>query len=178
MQISIKGKNLEVTDRLKTYIEKKVTKLDRFMPNIDEARIELTVQETKSAGDRHVAQITLRDGRAILRAEERSGDMQMSIDAVLEKMSRQIERYKGKHWRSHNRQAEQPEVAVEEVEAESDVVRIKRFQTRPMNVDEAVEQMEMLGHDFFVFFDAATNAFNVVYRRRDGGYGLLIPELA
>ncbi len=182
MQINIKAKNLEITDRLRTYIEKKVNKLDRFMP-IDEAVVELSVQATKSAGDRHVVQLTLRGSNgSILRAEERSSDMQASIDATLDKMSRQIERYKGKHWRSYGRttiaETQMAPEAESEPEPENEIVRIKRFQTRPMNVDEAIEQMELLGHDFFVFFNAADNAFNVVYRRNAGGYGLIIPELS
>ena len=183
MEIIIKTKNLELTDWLKTYIEKKVNKLDRFLTGIDEARVELMVQATKSAGDRHVVQFTLRKSGTILRTEEHSSDMQTAVDLVLEKMSRQIERYKGKHWHSHGRQqapeAEaSAEVNAEEPAFEGQIVRIKRFQTRPMSVEEAIEQMELLGHDFFVFFDASNNAFRVVYRRHDGGYGLLLPELA
>jgi len=179
MEITIKTRNLELGDWLKTYIERKVNKLDRFLPGIVEARIELQVQGTKSAGDRNTVQVTLRKNGIILRAEERSADMQTAVDMVLEKMSRQIERYKGKHWRTYGRQqAPAAEATAEEPTSENQIVRIKRFQTRPMNVDEAIEQMELLGHDFFVFFDASSNAFSVVYRRRDGGYGLILPELA
>lgn len=180
MEIVITSRNLEVTDRLKEHIEKKVSKLDRFLPTIDEARVELTVQNTKSAGDRHVVQLTLRTNSTILRAEERTSDMYGSIDAVLDKMARQIERYKGKHWRSQNR----PQTEVEstpstsEPEPEPQITRIKRFQTRPMAAEEAIEQMELLGHDFFLFFNVNTNSYSVVYRRRDGGYGLLLPEMA
>jgi len=178
MQINIKGKNLEVTEWLRSYVEKKVAKFDRFLPNIDEARVELSVQETKSAGDRHVVQITLRVNGAIMRAEERSADMQTAIDTVLEKMSRQMERYKGKHWRSNVRVQAPEGTTSEEATSEPQIVRTKRFQTRPMAVEDAIEQMELLGHDFFVFFNTANDAFSVVYRRRDGGYGLLLPELA
>ena len=179
MDITIQTRNLELTDWLRTYIEKKVNKFDRFLPGVGEARVELLVQETKSLGDRNVVQFTVRKSGTILRAEERSSDMQTAIDTVLEKMSRQIERYKGKHWRSHGRQqATEVEATVEEPPLESQIVRIKHFQTRPMAVEEAIEQMELLGHDFFVFFDATNSAFSVVYRRRDGGYGLLLPEMA
>ncbi|OGO06596.1 MAG: ribosomal subunit interface protein [Chloroflexi bacterium RBG_13_56_8] len=178
MQILIKGKNLEVTDRLRSYIEKKVNRLDRFLPNIDEAEVDLSVQSTKSAQDRQAVQLTLRANGAILRAEDHSSDMQGSIDAVLDKISRQIERYKGKHWRSQNRAPATEEVLSEEAAPESQIVRTKRFQTRAMNVEEAIEQMELLGHDFFVFFNADTDSLSVVYRRRDGGYGLLLPEVA
>ena len=180
MDIQIKSRNIEVSDQLRTWIEKKVSKLERFLPEIDEARVELGVQHTKSAGDRHIVQLTLRTNSTILRAEERASDVYTSLDNALEKMTRQIERYKGRHWRSLNRAANEPVVAEEQqVEEElNQIVRTKTFQTRPMTVEEAIEQMELLGHDFFIFFDASTKAFCVVYRRRDSGYGLLIPELA
>ena len=178
MQITIKSKNMEITDRLRAYIEKKVSKLDRYLPNIDEARVELSLQSTKSAGDRQAVQLTLRSDGTILRAEDRSAEIQTSLDAVLDKMTRQIARYKGKHWRSKGRsQRSRESIAQAEPEPEGEVVRVKRFQTRPMDVEEAIEQMELLGHDFFAFYDASAGTFSIVYKRRDGGYGLLQPEL-
>ena len=180
MEIQIKSRNIEVNDQLREQIEKKVSKLDRFLPNIEEARVELGVQQTKSAGDRQIVQLTLRTNNTILRAEERASDMYTSLDTVLERMTRQIERYKGRHWRSQNRAAN--ELAAEEEQlAEEDenlIVRRKSFKARAMTVEEAIEQMELLGHDFFIFYDASTKAFSVVYRRKDSGYGLLLPELA
>ena len=92
-------------------------------------------------------------------------------------MTRQIERYKGKHWRSLNRIQARDEVAPVELESEYDLVRVKRFRTHAMTVDEAIEQMELLGHDFFAFYEADNDRFSVIYKRRDGGYGLLQPEL-
>jgi len=103
MQVTISGKSLAVTNTLREYIESRVSRLDRFLPNIDEARVDLSVQNSKSAGDRHTVQLTLRANGAILRAEDRSGDVRTSVDAVMAKMQRQIERFKGKHWRSQNR---------------------------------------------------------------------------
>lgn len=181
MQIIVTTKNVELSDWLKSYVEKKVGKLDHYLPTIDEARVELSVQKTKSVGDSQVVQLTLRANGTTLRSEERSADLQASVDAVMDKITRQIERYKGKHYRSKNRsQAAQPEplLEVEEPAAEVELVRTKRFRTRPMTVEEAIEQMELLGHDFFAFYDAADSRFSVVYRRRGGGYGLLQPELA
>ena len=179
MQITIKSRNLDVADSLRNYITQKVEKLDRFLPNIDEARVDLVVQHAKSAQDRNVAQLTLRGSNGMmLRAEERSADMRASIDTALDRMSRQIKRYKGKHWQSFERVNHEAEPVAEEEESDGAVVRTKTFQTRPMSVDEAVEQMELLGHDFFVFYNATSDGFNVVYRRRDGNYGLLVPELA
>lgn len=180
MEILIRSRNLEVTDSLRAYIEKKVAKLDRYMPNIGEAQIDLTVQNARNAQDRQVAQITLRNSNGtILRAEERSSDMRSSIDQAIAKIERQIKRYKGKYWQSKERaQVETAEETEVEIDLESQIVRTKRFEMRPMEVDEAIEQMELLGHDFFVFYNATSSSVNVVYRRRDGGYGLLIPELA
>lgn len=180
MQIIVTAKNVELSDWLRSYVERKVNKLDHYLPAIDEARVELSVQRTKSSGDSQVVQLTLRANGSVLRSEERSSDMQSSIDAVMDKITRQIERYKGKHYRSQNRaQAEQLAALAEEEEPiEGAIVRTKRFVTRPMSVDEAIEQMELLGHDFFAFYDVVDSTFSVVYRRRDGGYGLLQPELS
>src|SRR5512136_1234881 len=96
MQLNIKGKNFEVTDRLRTYVDQTVGKLDRYLPGIIEAWVELSVEDTKAAQDGQVCQVTLRTDRVILRAEERSDDMFTAIDTVLEKVNRQIDRYKGK----------------------------------------------------------------------------------
>ena len=113
----------------------------------------------------------------ILRAEERTNDMFASIDAVLDKMYRQIARYKGKRQdRWHAAAEELPiEEAIEEHVGE--IVRVKRFEVRPMTAEEAIEQMELLGHLFYVFLNANDNAINVLYKRGDGNYGLLQPEL-
>ena len=177
MELSIFTRKLEMTPRLRDYAESKVEKLDRYLPTIDEARIDLAVEDTRSDEDRQVAQLTVWTGGTILRAEERTGDMFASIDAVLDKMYRQIARYKGKRqdrWRSPGEELpiEEP---IEE-ESEGEIVRIKRFEVRPMTPREAIEQMELLGHHFFVFLNAEEGAINAVYKRRDGNYGLLQPE--
>lgn len=184
MDVILKTRNFDLSDTLRNYVEKKVNRLERFLPNIDQALVELAVQNSKSGQDRHVAQITLRSANGvILRAEERSADMYASIDAALDKMTRRIQRYKGKHWKSLGRPQEEEiaeEVLAETAEVEEEtagVVRTKTFPTRPMTVEEAIEQMELLGHDFFAFYNVEGNAFSVVYRRRNGGYGLLVPEV-
>lgn len=179
MQLIIKGKNIEITDTLREYVEKKVGKLDRYLPTIDEARVELSVENAKSAGDRQIAQLTIRSRRTILRAEERTGDMLASIDAVTDKMSQRIARFKGKRHSRSRSAPEQVPFYEEEPEAEEGphIVRTKRFAMIPMDPDEAIEQMELLGHDFFIFFNTEVDAINVLYRRRDGNYGLLHPEL-
>ena len=183
MQLNIKGKNFEVTDRLRNYVDQKIGRLDRYLPGIIEAWVELSVEDTKAAQDRQVCQVTLRTDRVILRAEERSDDIFTAIDTVLEKVNRQIDRYKGKR-KNRRRGAGAPVepgvVEAEAVEAEEEaatIVRVKRFPITPMHPEEAIEQMELLGHDFFVFYNAEVGQINILYRRKDGNYGLLQPEV-
>jgi len=178
MEVSIFSRNMEVTPRLRDYVEQKVGKLDRYLPLIDDARIDLTKENTRSAAHRQVAQLTVRVRGTILRAEERTQDMFASIDAVLDKMYRQIARYKGK--RQDRWQTATETLPIEEpVEATvGEIVRVKRFDVRPMVPEEAIEQMELLGHSFYIFLNADEDALNVVYRRKDGNYGLLQPEFA
>lgn len=183
MEVIVKSRGVEFGDTLREYVERKVSKLDRFIPDIRAAEVELVVQNSRSSDERQVAQITLRSNHGlILRAEERSPDMRSSIDTALDKLERQIKRYKGKRWDARpRRQADQTEPPAMELEEEEDtsdqIVRIKEFRTRPMDVEEAIEQMELLGHDFFVFYNVNTNNYSVVYRRRGEGYGLLLPQL-
>ncbi len=185
MEVTIRGRNIVVTDRLNDYITKKASKLDRFLPTIDEAHMDLSVEKTRSAQDRQVAQLTVRSRGAILRAEERGNDIFQAIDAVLDKMHRQISRYKERLYKRGERVTEKSSASLAEAppEAETElasgvIVRTKRFPISPMPAEEALEQMELLGHDFFVFFNADTESINVLYRRKDGDYGLLQPELA
>jgi putative sigma-54 modulation protein len=178
MEVSILARKMEVTPRLREYVEQKVAKLDRYLPAIEEVRVELKEEDTQSADHSQVAQMTVRVRRgAILRAEERSNDMFASIDTVLDKMYRQIGRYKGKRQNRWHAAAE--ELPIEELaeEPRGEIVRVKRFEVQPMSPDEAVEQMELLGHRFFLFLNADEDAINVVYRRDDGNYGLLQPQL-
>ena len=193
MQLVLKGKNFIISDRIREYVEKKVGKLDRYLPDIDETRVEITEEKTKSAKDRKIVQITLRTSGTILRAEERGEAIYACIDAVTEKIQRQIARYKGKRidrWQGQNNKRKEmeemglmPELDPEIMDAlaeenERKIVRTKRFTALPMDQDEAVEQMELLGHDFFVFYNADLGRINVLYRRADNNYGLLDPEVA
>ena len=178
MQLIIKGKNLEITDPLRDYVNKKLGKLDRYLPSIDEVRVELSVESVKSTKDRQVVQVTMRSNNTILRAEERSADMFAAVDAVRDKLQRQIRRFKEKPVRVRERaQAAARKAEMAPVELPPRIVRTKRFSVRPMSADEAIEQMELLGHDFFVFYNSDDDQMNVLYRRRDGNYGLLQPEL-
>lgn len=185
MQLSITGKNIEINDNLRKYVEKKIGRLDRFLPNIIDGRVELTVNEgARAAEDRQIAQVTLRTKNAILRAEEASADIFASVDAVFEKMQRQVDRVKHKRWaRRGEGGAEVASLAEEALEEETaeehkGVTRVKQFHMVPMDEEEAIEQMELLGHNFYVFFNVNQNQINVLYRRRGGDYGLIQPELA
>lgn len=191
MQMYIHTRNLELTDWLESYVQKKLGKLDRYLPSIEETRVELTSEPTKNSNHSQVCEVTVRTRGSILRAEERAGDMRDAIDAVVDKMYRQIARYKGKRWNRGRGAASTPaeeatpllaeeleEEMMEEGEEEPRIVRRKRFAISPMNEQEAIEQMELLGHDFFIFYNVDDAAINVVYRRKDGQYGLLQPVMA
>ncbi len=187
LDVEIFAKNMEVTDRLRDYADKKIAKLDRYLPGIDEARVDVAyIKSARSANDRQVAQITVRGKGFILRSEERADDIFAALDTALDKMQRRMERYKGKHFRGRGdgkSASEATEVAVVEEEEPTEqvfeIVRRKRFMLDPMDENEALEQMSLLGHEnFFVFYNVNTNSVNVLYRRRDGTYGLIEPLVA
>ena len=185
VKIEIFTKNLELTDRLNDYVVKKVEKLEKFLDEVDECRVDLSHAKTaRNANDRHVAQLTLRGKGFILRSEERSDSMFSAVDAALDKMRRQVARYKGKRARGRGDGqtiAEAIEVSTDEaieMEEAPFIARRKRFMLVPMDELEAIEQMKLLGHEnFFVFYNANTSEFNVLYQRRDGSYGIIIPEI-
>lgn len=186
LDVEIFGRNMDVTDRLEEYVTGKVSKLDRYLGDLDEARVDLSyVKSARSASDRQVAQITLFGKGFILRTEERADDIFSAVDTALAKMQRQIERYKGKRFRGRGDGRSVAKSVLEEMILEEGleeetpvIVRRKRFTLIPMDEIEAVEQMKLLGHEnFFVFYNANTSNINVLYRRRDGTYGLIEPEL-
>lgn len=190
MELSIHVHGFDLTPRLQNYVEKKAGRLDRYMPTLTEVRVDLSEQKASNVSDRQVAQLTIRDRRGtILRAEERNGDMFAAIDAVVDKMYRRINRFRGKRLDKRRGTGAVNDDFVsaepvpldldesEEIDDEPAVVRRKQFSLQPMSLEEAGEQMELLGHDFFVFFDSATEMINVLYRRRDGNYGLLQPNV-
>jgi putative sigma-54 modulation protein len=163
--------------------------MDRYLDVIEEAKVDLNyAKSARSANDRQVAQITLWGKGVLLRAEERTDDIFASVDAVLDKLYRQIERYKGKHWKSRGdgRSAKELAQAIEPLPTDTAeltvgdmIVRRKQFLLTPMDEREAVEQMALLDHeDFFVFLNSDTNQVNVLYRRLDGKLGLIESEIA
>jgi len=178
------ARNMRLTDNTREYVEKKAAKLEKHLPGIDEIRIELSHAKTaRSATDRQVAQLTVRGKGFILRTEERSDDLHAAFDTALDKIQRQIERYKGKHYhgrgdgRSAAKVYEEDELPLDDTgELLPLIARRKKFIVLPMMEDEAVEQMRLLGHDnFFIFFNAEQNSIQVLYRRRNGTYGLIQP---
>lgn len=183
MELIIKGKNLEVDASAQEYIEGKLGKLERHFPDIGEVKVELTREMTKSEDNRYVAQVTINSHGTLLRVEERASTINTSIDKVLDVLTRQIERFKDKLYRSKRRISPLRkelvnEPIIEEVEEENRIVKVKRFPVKPMTPEEAVDQMELLSHDFFIFFNPEINKFSVIYKRGDGYYGLIEPELA
>lgn len=186
VKIDIFTKNMELNDRLNDYVYSKVEKLEKFLDEVDECRVDLShIKTARNANDRHVAQLTLRGKGFILRSEERSDSMFSAVDAAVDKMRRQIRRYKGKRDRGRG-DGQTIADAIDVVypdempleEEQPVIVRRKRFMLVPMDEQEAVEQMQLLGHEnFFVFYNANTSEFNVLYRRRDGTYGIIIPEI-
>ena len=192
MQMQVRAKNYRLTPNLRAYIEKKVPRLSRYLEDIAETKVEIAKANTRSQGPQIVAQltVTLRNG-VILRAEERSADPYTSLDAVLDTMERQVARFKERYFNKAGRRragqpatfsdlpmaAESPSRPAAEVEVEPRLVKTKQFLVKPMDSEEAVSQMELLGHDFFVFYNAEVGQINVLYRRKDGNYGLLQPEV-
>jgi len=182
MELQIFSKNMEIPPDIRSYVEKKIGKLTRYLPNISEAKVEIHEQNTKSPQYRYRAQVTLNSKGVILRGEEKGEAVRAVIDALAEVLERQIERYKGKQYDKGRgiSLARQPEENVVEKEPRDlpRVVKLKRFMVKPMSVLEASEQMELLGHSFFLFVNSDNNRLCLLYRRHDGNYGLIEPELA
>ncbi|MBQ9988493.1 MAG: ribosome-associated translation inhibitor RaiA [Clostridia bacterium] len=181
MIISINGKGMEVSEYLEDVVRKRVSKLDKYLREDAEVHVMLSMFRGRQA-----AEITVPVGTTIVRAEEATGDMYASIDNATKKIERQIIRYRtrmDKRIKEQSIRYDMPILPASEEEAEAEeeelprVVRVKRFSVRPMSVEEAAEQMELLGHAFFVFCAADTGEVNVLYRRNDGQLGLIEPEL-
>lgn len=188
MEMIVKSRSGKVSDRQRSYIENKLGKLERYLDRISKVTIEVSEEQRRNEGTMHRAQATLvGDHGILLRAEQRATDMYAAIDQMVDALQRQIQRYKDKHWRRgrlrrHGSQVVDVgmDMAIAEAPATTEerpnLVRTKEVQVKPMYSDEAVEQMELLGHDFFLFRDADSDQINLVYRRRDGNYGVLVPS--
>lgn len=175
MRFTITGKNIEVTDGLRSAVEEKIGKLDKYFSNETEAIVTLSVEK-----DRQKIEVTIPVKGTIIRAEEVSTDMYVSIDLVEEVIERQMRKYKNKIVESKQAAAALNKKYVEndyDDEPEIKIVRSKKFGIKPMDPEEACIQMELLGHNFYVFSNAETDEVNVVYKRKNGTYGLIEPEL-
>lgn len=176
MNISIRGKQMELTDALKEYVLKRVGKLEKYSDEFMDVKVTLLVEE-----GRHRVEVTAPIHGIILRGEEESADMYASIDLVIEKLERQIDKYRtriNKRMRTKvlkDHETEHPVVVSEDDKEE--IVRYKKFGVKPMSIEEALMQMNLIGHNFFAFTNMDSNEINVVYRRKNGDYGLLEPEV-
>lgn len=196
MKLLVHGTQVQITDHIEEYIQKRMSKLERHMPQMKEVRAELSHNQTRAASDQFTCQLTMWAPKRILRAEEVSGDIFAAIDQAVDKMDRQITKVAGrykKHKRSSLADSTEAVLAAnadaalatiapapeEEVEMPllGQIVRRKQFTLHPITEDEALDQMELLGHDFFMFYNAAEEAVNLLYRRKDGNYGLLQPHV-
>lgn len=177
MKINILGKNIQVTEGLRNAVEKKLSRLDKFFENEQEAFVTLSVQKA-----RHIIEVTIRFNGVLLRGEEANSDMYAAIDIVSDKLERQMVKHKSRLERKYHinvplkyKDIPAYEYSADEVR-EPKIVKTKRFAIKPMSAEEAVLQMDLLGHDFFVYSNAKTGDVNVVYKRKDGNYGLIEPE--
>jgi len=180
MRINISGKNMEITEAMRDRVEKRLYRLERYFWD----DVDVQVRLTQEKGARNIAEITVFIGSTILRAEETSSDMYASVDKAIDKLVSQLRKHHTK-FADRLRAAEIPAAAAPaEAEAEPEeetapsLVRVKRFAVKPMSVEDAIEQMELLDHSFYLFVDAESHNTCVVYRRHDGNYGLLEPENA
>ena len=178
MELKIIGKNMKLTPEVRHYIELKLGKLARHLPDITESKVEVSEEKTKSPKQRFVVQVTIGSRGTLLRGESRGENPLEATDRVVATMDRQIEHHKGKLYdKRRGSPPNKSELSSETETTPSSVVKVKRFAVKPMSVAEAIDQMELLGHDFFLFFNADNEELNLLYRRKDGNYGLIEPEL-
>lgn len=183
MNFNVRGDNIEVTPALKDYVEKKIGRMERYFSTDFTSDVNVTLRVIR---DVHKVEVTIPMPKLLLRAEESNTDMYAAIDVVVEKLERQIRKHKTKVNRKLRNDdsvkymfvdpVQEGQANAPEEEGEIEIVRTKRFNLKPMNQEEAVLQMDLLGHNFFVFNDSEENVVSVVYKRKDGRYGLIQPE--
>jgi putative sigma-54 modulation protein len=182
MRLQVQGRNVDVTDALFAHAERKLGKLSRHLSDDTRCELELSVQHNPSIADSQMVEATVWTKGPVLRARESSNDMYAAIDAVAEKLERQVVRYRerrsrraaahaGNHHATALAEPPRPLAAGED----ATIVKTKQFTVKPMLPEEAMLQLELIGHDFFVFTNADSDQVNVIYRRRDGHYGLIEP---
>lgn len=182
----LSGRNVDVTDAMREYVQEKLTRLDRYSDQITDARVVLTVRDVRDAGRRNRVEVQLNVPGGIVRAEEHHADMYAAIDRASDVLERQLRKFKTRYMKHRQDAPPQPEPGLAEADVDAglddvaefrpEIVRTKRFDVRPMSAEDAVTQMEALGHDFYVFRNMDSQGVGVVYRRRDGHYGLIEPS--
>jgi putative sigma-54 modulation protein len=187
METIFRGQHVHIDDRFREHANERLGKLSRYLPAVDHAIVDVR-REAKGDEGRFVVQVTVSVNGTFLRAEERNFDLTACVDSASDALARQVKRYKEtKLLRSERRVSKEERLPVEKPAPEEHlppdveliagrVVRIKRFAMKPMTEAEAIEQMELLGHDFFLFEDSVKETLAVLYRRGDGDYGMILPE--
>ena len=174
MKFVYASKDMAISESLKSRVEKKLNKMDRYFREEPEATVRFKVQK----GARNIAEITVNASGVILRAEESSNDMYLSIDRAVDKLESQLRRHRTKLEKRIRTSELEPVVEAPVYEEQNyDIVRRKKFSVKPMSIEDAITQMELLGHDFFLFMNEEDERMNVLYRRHDGSYGLLQPDI-
>jgi len=192
MELEIRGKNLEVTDVTREQSSRKLNRLGRRLPEVSTALVELARHNSRSQDTQVVVQVTVNIDGTVIRGEERGANAVAAADAVIGVMDRRVERYKGRAYRSQKAKKSGRSASIrtegglspsdtedqedDVLEVDGRIVRMKRFPIKPMTLDEATFQMDLLGHDFLMFKDGQSEEYNLLYRRRDGDYGLIQPE--
>ncbi|KMY55468.1 sigma-54 modulation protein [Bacillus sp. FJAT-27231] len=182
LDYSIRGENIEVTPAIREYVEKKISKLERYFIESPNAIVHVNLKVYSDKNSK--VEVTIPMKNLVLRAEERNEDMYAAIDLIVDKLERQIRKHKTKVNRKFREKGEpqdyfaiaQSETASTQTEEDTDelaIVRTKQFDLKPMDSEEAVLQMNLLGHNFFIYTDAESNGTNIVYKRKDGKYGLI-----
>lgn len=181
MNLQVKGRNVDVTDALFAHAERKLGKVSRHLADEASCELELSVEHNPKIAESQVVEATVWTKGPVLRVRESSSDMYVSIDQVAERLERQVKRYRNRRSRSahHHESPPEPAVAFELPDSPDEesavIVKQKQFIMKPMGAEEAALQLELIGHDFFVFTNADSDEINVIYKRRDGQYGLIEP---
>lgn len=177
MELQITAKNIELTPTVLKLVESKLGKVGRHLPDIREYKAEISQEKTRASKEHFVVQLTIDSHGTLLRGAERGEDLPAAIKKVSSVINRQIERFKGKLYEKGRGTSPKDKMEEEPLPPVGKVVKVKRFAVKPMSPAEAIDQMELLGHDFFLFFNAESDELNLLYRRHDGDYGLIEPEM-
>ena len=200
MKTIIEGKNIELTNALKDYVNEKLTRLQNHYEQVikgHEVKVKLSVHKNPRITNNNITEVTIFLDGKIIRSEHASEDMYASIDLVVDKLDRQIQKYKSKHYRSYqhkDRPDPNPQLSgvlipsLERKEAnnnhnnsnnthEGKIIKSKKFRIHPMTPNEAADQLDLISHDFYVFINSESKQMNTIYRRKDGDYGLIEPVI-